>query len=125
MSTQITHFYTRKACVQSHVGMKAIKTLTCNLKANLDMISFEQIYSGAQDSSIGSYCFYVTCLMLSICMLIIKKFKIPPSRFENFCAIKELINITTTVCSYRLLCGFDSIEGVIGESSTCASHLNY
>ena len=55
MSTQIKHFYTGKACVQLHVGMMAIKTLTCNLKANLDMAAFEQIYSGAQDSSIGSY----------------------------------------------------------------------
>ena len=36
--------------------MMAFKTLTHNLKANLKWLSyFEQIYSGAEDSSIGFY----------------------------------------------------------------------
>ena len=35
--------------------MMASKTLTYNLKANFDVVTFEQIYSGAENSSIGFY----------------------------------------------------------------------
>lgn len=39
MSSHITHFYNQKVCVQLHVGMMAVKSLTCYLRANLDMVA--------------------------------------------------------------------------------------
>lgn len=83
--------------------MMAFKTLTHNLKANLKWLSyFEQIYSGAEDSSIGFY--YLLLLDMFDAINLYAQYKksltYRSPDFRNFCSIKELINETTTVCSY-------------------------
>ena len=63
------------------------KTVTYNLKANLDVVTL--LWANLFSSWRFKYrfllvVFYSTCSMLSICMLSIKKFNIPLSRFEKF-----------------------------------------